>query len=61
MEADLNRLQKESDTLTGRVDDPAVQRTLRQTRTRKPFPNHSPAMKNACGQRVPAARSVVVR
>jgi transposase len=41
MEADLNRLQKESDTLTGRVDDPAVQRTLRQTRTRKPFPNHS--------------------
>jgi transposase len=43
------------------VDDPAVQRTLRQTRTRKPFPNHSPAMKNACGQRVPAARSVVVR
>ena len=26
MEADLNRLQKESDMLTGRVDDPAVQR-----------------------------------
>ncbi len=25
MEADLNRLQKESDTLTGRVYDPAVQ------------------------------------
>lgn len=24
--------------LTGRVDDPAVQRPLRQTRTRKPFP-----------------------
>ncbi len=58
MEADLNRLQKESDTLTGRVDDPAVQRTLRQTRTRKPFPESLPAMKNACGQRVPAARSV---
>ncbi|VCY22252.1 Putative transposase (identified by ISEscan HMM) [Klebsiella pneumoniae] len=38
------------------MDDPAVQRTLRQTRTRKPFPE-SPAMKNACGQRVPAARS----
>jgi transposase len=46
MEADLNRLQKESDTLTGRVDDPAVQRT-RQTRTRKPFPESLPAMKNA--------------
>jgi transposase len=45
MEADLNRLQKESDTLTGRVDDPAVQRTLRQTRTRKPFPESLPAMK----------------
>ncbi|MCO5759805.1 IS66 family transposase, partial [Citrobacter freundii] len=33
MEADLNLLQQESDTLTGRVDDPAVQRPLRQTRT----------------------------
>lgn len=42
MEADLNRLQKESDTLTGRVDDPAVQRPLRQTRTRKPFPKSLP-------------------
>ncbi|MBK4717155.1 transposase, partial [Tenebrionibacter intestinalis] len=42
MEADLNRLQKESDTLTGRVDDPAVQRALRQTRTRKPFPESLP-------------------
>lgn len=38
MEADLNRLQQESDTLTGRVDDPVVQRSLRQTLTRKPFP-----------------------
>jgi len=42
MEADLKRLQKESDTLTGRVDDPAVQRPLRQTRTRKPFPESLP-------------------
>ncbi len=42
MEADLNRLQKESDTLTGRVDDPAVQRPLRQTLTRKPFPESLP-------------------
>jgi transposase len=46
MEADLKALQKESDTLTGRVDDPAVQRPLRQTRTRKPFPESLPAMKN---------------
>ena len=38
MEADLNQLQKESDPLTGRVDDPAVQRPLYQPRTRKPFP-----------------------
>jgi transposase len=38
MEADLKALQKESDTLTGRVDDPAVQRPLRQTRIRRPFP-----------------------
>ncbi|MCP2006285.1 UNVERIFIED_ORG: transposase [Buttiauxella agrestis ATCC 33320] len=42
MEADLNRMQKESDALTGRVDDPAVQRPLRQTRTRKPFPESLP-------------------
>ena len=42
MEADLNQLQKESDTLTGRVDDPAEQRPLRQTRTRKPFPESLP-------------------
>ncbi|WP_446188582.1 IS66 family transposase, partial [Escherichia coli] len=42
MEADLNRLQKESVTLTGRVYDPAVQRPLRQTRTRKPFPESLP-------------------
>ncbi len=42
MEADLNRLQTESDTLTGRVDDPAVQRPLRQTRARKPFPEELP-------------------
>ena len=42
MEADLNLLQQESDTLTGRVDDPAVQRPLRQTRTRKLFPESLP-------------------
>ncbi|HFW1657892.1 TPA: IS66 family transposase [Salmonella enterica subsp. houtenae serovar [1],40:z4,z23:-] len=42
MEADLEALQKESDTLTGRVDDLAVQRPLRQTRTRKPFPESLP-------------------
>ncbi|EHH6606152.1 IS66 family transposase [Escherichia coli] len=42
MEADLNLLQQESDTLTGRVDDPAVQRPLRQTLTRKPFPESLP-------------------
>lgn len=42
MEADLKTLQKESDTLTGRVDDPSIQRQLRQTRTRKPFPESHP-------------------
>lgn len=42
MEVDLNQLQKESDTLTGRVDDPAVRRPLRQTRTRKPYPESLP-------------------
>ena len=61
MEADLNQLQKESDTLTGRVDDPAVQRPLRQTRTRKPFPESLPVTKNGCCRQRHAARNVVVR
>lgn len=42
MEADLKVLQKESDTLTGRVDDQKVQHSLRQTRTRRPFPESLP-------------------
>ena len=45
MEADLNRLQKESDReryADWRVYDPAVQRPLRQTRPRKPFPESLP-------------------
>lgn len=42
MEAGLNRMQKESDTLTGRLDDSAVPRPLRQTRPRKPFPESLP-------------------
>lgn len=42
MEADLNQLQKESDTLTVRVYDPAVQRPLRQSRPSKPFPESLP-------------------
>ena len=61
MEADLKALQKENDTLTGRVDDPAVQRPLRQTRTRKPFPESSPAMKNGCCRQRHAARNVEAR
>lgn len=40
METDLNRLQKESDTLTGQVDAPAVQHPLRQTR--RPFSESLP-------------------
>lgn len=42
MEADLNRLQIESDTLAGWGNDPVVQRPLRQTCTRKPFPKSLP-------------------
>lgn len=61
MEADLSRLQKESDTLTGRADDPAVQRPLRQTRTRKPFPESLPGMRSGCCRRSRVARSAVVR
>lgn len=60
MEADLNRLQKESDTLTGRVYDPAVQRPLRQTRTRKPFPESLPRDESDCCLRRRAARTAAV-
>jgi transposase len=47
MEADLKQLQKESDTLTGRVDDPAC-----SARCGRPVPanrslNHFPVTKNA--------------
>jgi len=41
-EAELKALQQESDSITGRVDDPEVPRPLRQTRTRKPFPESLP-------------------
>lgn len=61
MEADLNLLQQESDTLTGRVDDPAVQRPLRQTRTRKPFPESLHGMRSGCCRLSRVARSAVVR
>lgn len=61
MEADLKALQKESDTLTGRVDDPAVQRPLRQTRTRKPFPESLPRDENGCCRQRHAARNVEAR
>jgi transposase len=61
MEADLKALQKESDTLTGRVDDPAVQLPLRQTRTRKPFPESLLVTKNDCCRQRHAVRTVAVR
>lgn len=60
MEADLNRLQKESDTLTGRVYDPAVQRPLRQTRTGSRSLNHYPVTKSDCCLRRRAARTAAV-
>lgn len=41
-ETELKALQQESDAITGRVDDPQVPRPLRQTRTRKPFPDSLP-------------------
>ncbi|MBH3039386.1 IS66 family transposase [Serratia marcescens] len=45
-EAELKALQQESDAITGRVDDPEVPRPLRQTRTRKPFPESLPRDEN---------------
>ncbi|EKD5635438.1 transposase [Escherichia coli] len=61
MEADLNWLHKESDMLTGRVDDPTMQRPLHPPKSVNRFPNHSPAMKNAYSQSSSAARRVVAR
>ena len=61
MEADLKALQKESDTLTGRVDDPAVQRPLRQTRTANRSLSHSHGMRSGCCRLSRVARSAVVR
>lgn len=61
MEANLNWLHKESDMLTGRVDDPTVQRPLHHPKSVNRFPNHSPAMKNAYSQSSSAARRVVAR
>ena len=60
-EAQLKILQQESDAITGRVDDPAVPRPLRQTRTRKPFPQELPAMSTACVQQRQSARTVEER
>ncbi len=53
MEADLNRLQ--SDTLTGRVYDPAVQRPLRRPAPVSRSLNHYPVTKAtvACGAILP--------
>nr|WP_246863214.1 hypothetical protein [Klebsiella pneumoniae]UPG26330.1 hypothetical protein J9B21_000405 [Klebsiella pneumoniae] len=61
MEADLKQLQKESDTLTGRVDDPAVQRPLGRPVPANRSLNHFPVTKNGCCRQRHAARNVVVR
>lgn len=42
LEAGLKALEHDSDAHAGRVDNPAVPRLLRQTRTRKPFPESLP-------------------
>lgn len=42
LEAGLKALEHDGDVHAGRVDDPAVPRPLRQTRTRKPFPESLP-------------------
>ncbi len=42
LETALERLEREGDAYCGRVNDPAVPRPLRQTRTRKPFPESLP-------------------
>ena len=46
IESRLQVMQKDSDERTGRVDDPPVPRPLRQTRTRKPFPESLPRDEN---------------
>lgn len=46
VEARLTAMQKDSDERTGRIDDPPVPRPLRQTRTRRPFPESLPRDEN---------------
>lgn len=46
IEVRLTAMQQESDARTGRVDDPPVPRPLRQTRTRRPFPESLPRDEN---------------
>ncbi|GHM01888.1 hypothetical protein KPZU40_18630 [Klebsiella pneumoniae] len=60
MEADLKQLQKESDTLTGRVDDPAVQPAAADPYPQT-VPESLPVTKNGCCRQRHAARNVVVR
>lgn len=60
MEADLNRLQKESDTLTGRVYDPAVQRPCVRPAPVSRSLNHYPVTKSDCCLRRRAARTAAV-
>lgn len=60
MEADLNRLQKESDTLTGRVYDPQYSvRCVRPASVSRSL-NHSPVTKSDCCLRRRAARTAAV-
>ena len=60
MEADLNRLQKESDTLTGRVYDPQYSiRCVRPAPVSRSL-NHYPVTKSDCCLRRRAARTAAV-
>lgn len=60
MEADLNRLQKESDTLTGRVYDPQYSvRCVRPASVSRSL-NHYPVTKSDCCLRRRAARTAAV-
>lgn len=60
MEADLKALQKESDTLTGRVDDPAVQRPFVRHVPVSGTLNNSPVTKSDYCLRSRAARTAAV-
>ncbi len=60
-EALLKQREQASDRYSGREDDPQVPRQLRQSRHRRPLPEHLPVRYSDWSRKKPAARHVAVK